>query len=122
MFLASTTLVTLRMTKTVENSLDYSLHNTVRHALFLPTSRESKYKAKAAVDTFFFRLGDVVAGLGIVFLMVDVLGLGVEAFAIVNLCLSLLWLVLVVRVGKLHDERTEERASRAAAGLRETAV
>src|SRR5262249_19804763 len=47
--------------KLFENSTDYSLHNTVRHALFLPTSREAKYKAKAAIDSFFLRLGDVLA-------------------------------------------------------------
>ena len=53
--------------ETSENSLDYSLHNTLRGALFLPTTRAVKYKAKAAIDTFFFRMGDVIAGLGIVF-------------------------------------------------------
>jgi len=31
--------------KTAENSVDYSLMNTVRHMLFLPTSREEKFKA-----------------------------------------------------------------------------
>jgi hypothetical protein len=36
-------------------------------ALWLPTSREAKYKAKAAVDTFFMRGGDVLQA-GIVFL------------------------------------------------------
>ena len=32
-----------------------------------------------------------------------------------------LWLWLAVRTGRMHDERTAERAQRAAAGLRETA-
>jgi hypothetical protein len=32
--------------KVSEKSLDYSLNNTARHALFLPTSREAKYKAR----------------------------------------------------------------------------
>jgi ATP:ADP antiporter, AAA family len=94
----------LRIAKTAENSLDYSLHNTLRHALFLPTSRERKYKAKAAIDTFFFRMGDVVAGLGIVFVLVEVLGLGVRAFAIMNVVLALCWIVLAARAGRLHDK------------------
>ncbi|HEY6175176.1 MAG TPA: MFS transporter, partial [Kofleriaceae bacterium] len=84
----------VRIEKTAENSLDYSLHNTLRQALFLPTSRDSKYKAKAAIDTFFFRMGDVIAGLGIVFLFVEVLGLGVRAFAILNVVLAACWLLL----------------------------
>ena len=94
----------VRVEKTAENSLDYSLHNTLRQALFLPTSRDSKYKAKAAIDTFFFRMGDVIAGLGIVFLLVEVLGLGVRAFAVLNVVLALCWLVLAARTGRLHDQ------------------
>lgn len=105
-FVANVT--TVRIEKTTENSLDYSLHNTVRQALFLPTSREDKYRGKAAIDTFFFRMGDVIAGLGIVFLLVEVLGLGVRAFAALNVVLALTWIVLAARAGKLHDEMTAD--------------
>jgi len=93
----------VRVEKTAENSLDYSLHNTLRQALFLPTSRDSKYKAKAAIDTFFFRMGDVIAGLGIVFLFVEVFGLGVRAFAVLNVVLAVCWLALAARAGRMHD-------------------
>jgi AAA family ATP:ADP antiporter len=100
----------VRIEKTAENSLDYSLHNTLRHALFLPTSRESKYKAKAAIDTFFFRMGDVIAGLGIVFLFVEVFGLGVRAFAVLNIVLAACWLALAARAGRLHDQLAQEES------------
>jgi AAA family ATP:ADP antiporter len=100
----------VRIEKTAENSLDYSLHNTLRHALFLPTSRAGKYKAKAAIDTFVFRMGDVVAGLGIVFLLVEVLGLGVQAFAALNVALAACWLLLAYRTGRLHDKLVAEQA------------
>jgi AAA family ATP:ADP antiporter len=103
----------VRVEKTAENSLDYSLHNTLRHALFLPTSRESKYKAQAAIDTFFFRMGDVIAGLGIVVLLVEVLGLGVRAFAILNILLAACWLVLAARAGRLHDKLAADQAGSA---------
>ncbi|HEU4729621.1 MAG TPA: Npt1/Npt2 family nucleotide transporter [Kofleriaceae bacterium] len=112
----------VRIEKTVENSLDYSLHNTLRHALFLPTSRDAKYKAKAAIDTFFFRMGDVVAGLGVVFLFAHVLGLGERAFAAFNIVLASCWLALAVGAGRLHDrlaaerERARERERKAQAG------
>jgi len=100
----------VRIEKTAENSLDYSLHNTLRQALFLPTSRDAKYKAKAAIDTFVFRMGDVVAGLGCVFVLVEVLGLGVRAFAVMNLVLAGCWLVLAARAGRLHDQLAADRA------------
>jgi AAA family ATP:ADP antiporter len=53
----------IRTVKIFENSLDYSLQNTARQALFLPTSRDAKYKAKAAIDTFFWRAGDVLSAV-----------------------------------------------------------
>jgi AAA family ATP:ADP antiporter len=111
-------LAMVRIEKTAENSLDYSLHNTLRHALFLPTTREAKYKAKAAIDTFFFRMGDVIAGLGIVFLLVRVLDLGIRAFAVLNLCLAVCWLALAYRAGRMHDEMTIEPAVPAEPGSR----
>ncbi len=50
----------IRWVKIMENGADYSIQNTTMHALFLPTSREAKYKAKAAIDMFFKRAGDVL--------------------------------------------------------------
>ncbi|MBL9016568.1 MAG: MFS transporter [Myxococcales bacterium] len=111
-------LTMIRITKTAENSLDYSLHNTLKQALFLPTSREAKFKAKAAIDTFFFRLGDVIAGIGIVALFVEVLGLGVQAFAILNVCLAVVWLLLARTAGVLHDELAAKQDAQAEAPAR----
>src|SRR5204863_2191242 len=51
----------VRVAKIFENGTDYSIQNTARQAVFLPTSREAKYKAKAAIDSFFWRAGDVLA-------------------------------------------------------------
>ena len=51
----------VQWTKVFENSTDYSVQNTTRQALFLPTSREAKYKAKQAIDAFFLRTGDMLS-------------------------------------------------------------
>ncbi len=56
-------LVLVKWIKGFENGLDYSLMNTTKGALFLITSREEKYKGKAAADTFFYRSGDTLAFL-----------------------------------------------------------
>ncbi len=45
----------------VQRSFDYSLLNTTRNALLLPMGREAKYQAKTAIDTFFYRAGDLLA-------------------------------------------------------------
>ena len=47
--------------KVVENSIDYSLNNTVRNMLFLPCTYEQKFAAKQAIDSFFVRMGDVLS-------------------------------------------------------------
>jgi len=80
----------IRIAKIAENSVDYSVQNTARHALFLPTSREAKYKAKAAVDSFFWRAGDVLSGLLV--LVGTQLALSPRNFATVNILLVVVWL------------------------------
>ncbi|TDG14826.1 hypothetical protein E2F43_00855 [Seongchinamella unica] len=53
-----------RYFKVAENSLDYSLQNTARQMLYLPLSRQEKYEARAVIDPFGQRLGDLLqAGL-----------------------------------------------------------
>ena len=95
----------IRWVKITENGADYSIQNTTMQALFLPTSREAKYKAKAAIDTFFKRAGDVLeAGLVKVG---SVLGLGVEGFAIINLVLTLIWLAVAFGIARAHRRHAE---------------
>ena len=79
--------------KIADNSVDYSLGNTTKQALWLPTSREAKYKAKQAVDSFFMRAGDVIQA-GIVFVG-ERLALAVPAFAAITLVLAAGWLGVV---------------------------
>lgn len=80
----------IRVAKIAENTVDYSLQNTARHALFLPTSREAKYKAKAAIDSFFWRTGDTISGL-LVFLGTQA-ALSPRGFATINVILVVVWL------------------------------
>jgi AAA family ATP:ADP antiporter len=95
--LAAPMLAVFRIGKTLENATDYSLNNTVRQMLWLPTSAALKYKAKQAVDTFFVRLGDVSSAL-LVFAGAELLGWSVRGFAVVNAGLSVLWVVLAVAI------------------------
>ncbi len=91
----------VRWIKTAENATDYSLQNTLRGVLFLPTTREQKYMAKQAIDTIFVRAGDALQALT-VFLGTTFLGLGTRGFAIFNVILVVIWLVLALRVGRQY--------------------
>jgi len=90
-------------TKVVEGSTDKSLNNTVNHILFLPTTREEKYKAKVAIDSFFKRSGDV---LSIVFIYVGTtfLALSLKQFAVLNVAVATVWLFLAYRIGKENQK------------------
>ncbi|HEY6221265.1 MAG TPA: translocase, partial [Candidatus Eisenbacteria bacterium] len=89
----------VRWVKTAENANDYSVQNTVRQVLFLPTTREEKYKAKQAIDSFFVRAGDVFSA-GLVFVGSQLLALKTSGFAMVNVGLVAVWLLLAFWIGR----------------------
>jgi AAA family ATP:ADP antiporter len=90
-------LAVVRWAKTAENSADYSVMNTAKQLMWLPTSREEKYKAKQAVDAFFYRIGDLAAA-AVVFVGTSWLSMGSRAFAMANLLFVIAWLLLAVRI------------------------
>jgi AAA family ATP:ADP antiporter len=94
--------------KVVENSTDYSLQNTLQQALFLPTSRDAKYKAKSAIDTLSVRLGDLVS-TGLVFIGAQ-LHFKTLSFALVNVAAGVLWIWIA-----LHLRRRQRSMAAAAA-------
>jgi AAA family ATP:ADP antiporter len=96
----------IRGAKLAENSLDYSLQNTTKNALYLPTSREAKYKAKQANDTFFVRFGDVLSA-GVVFAGTTWLGFAPREFALVNVALIAIWLVLAIVIGRMFQRQAK---------------
>jgi len=75
--------------KIAENSTDYSVMNTGKQMLWLPTNREEKYKAKQAIDTFFVRAGDMLAA-GVVFVGTQLLSFSVTSFACANIAFVLI--------------------------------
>jgi len=98
-------LAIVRWVKTAENSTDYSLQNTVRHALFLPLRREEKYAAKQVTDAFCWRAGDLLSAV-LVFVGTSWLSFGTKHFALVNLALVLLWLILAWEIGRENKRLT----------------
>jgi ATP:ADP antiporter, AAA family len=94
--------VLVRWLKTAENATDYSVMNTAKAMLWLPATRQEKYRAKQAVDTFFVRLGDVIS-TGLVAGSVFVLHVGPGVLAAVNAVLCALWLTVAWRLAAHHD-------------------
>src|SRR5262249_43432833 len=98
----------VRIAKIADNSTDYSLQNTVRQALFLPTTREEKYKAKQAIDTFFMRAGDVLSA-GLVFAGTNWFFFNVTQFSWVNVFFVLVCFFFAILIGRGYQQRTSDQ-------------
>jgi len=96
----------VQFAKVAEKGTDYSLSNTVRNMLFLPCTREEKYSAKQAIDSFFFRMGDVMSAV-IVFVGTNI-GLTASGFAKLNVALAAGFLALAVLVGRAYVGRKQK--------------
>jgi len=83
-----------------DNSLNYSIQQSAKEALYTPTARDVKYKAKAFIDMFIQRGAKVVA----VFLNIGVaVAFGVENvfwLSLVVLFLIVIWIMLVRYMGR----------------------
>src|SRR5690606_30145704 len=79
-----------------------------RETLFTTVSRAERYKAKAFIDTFVYRAGDVVGaqteGL------LGRLGMGLAAVAVFAVPLALVWMALGLWLGAA--QRTQAREER----------
>lgn len=99
----------VRIGKTLENATDYSIQKTTSQALFLPTSREVKYQAKAAIDTFFWRAGDFLQAL--VVKLAVAWELSIQQVSMLNVGIICVWLVIAYLIFQEHKRITGEGTS-----------
>jgi AAA family ATP:ADP antiporter len=94
----------IRVAKIMENSTDYSLMNTTRHALYLPLSAAQKYEGKTTIEAFFWRFGDL-AQAGAIYAGLNWFNFGIAQFALGNLFLSLVWLGVAWQVARIYAQK-----------------
>jgi AAA family ATP:ADP antiporter len=107
-------LAIVKVMKIAENSTDYSINNTARNVLWLPTTSEMKYKGKPTVDTFFVRIGDGMAALTVL-VGVQLLTLTTAMFSVLNIALVAVWLVVSGLVIREHRRISASAAANAEA-------
>lgn len=100
-------LALVKAAKVMENSSNYSVNNTARHMLWLPTSKEMLYKAKPTIDTLFVRLGDGMAALTVL-IGTRVVNFSTLDFIVVNIVLIVAWIMLCVYLYQ-ENHRWSER-------------
>jgi len=84
---------------------EYSVTRPTRELLFTISDRETKYKAKNAIDTLVYRGGDAIAGW--LFTGLKGLGLGLAGIAWLAVPLSLAWAILAVWLGRRQAALSE---------------
>jgi AAA family ATP:ADP antiporter len=112
-FLVAPILSVFFVAKVGESSLEYSLQNTARQALFLVSSRVEKYVGKTVIDTVVVRAGDALTAL--VVLAGSRAALSTKAFATLNLVLISVWIVVVFAIGRENSRRSGEGEAHLAA-------
>lgn len=85
----------IKVMKVVENSSNYSLNNTARHMLWLPTTKAMLYQAKTAIDTLFVRLGDGLAALTVM-VGTRIWTLDILHFLLINIILIVIWISVAI--------------------------
>jgi AAA family ATP:ADP antiporter len=94
----------IRWAKIAENSAEYSIQNTARQALFLRTSRQAKYKAKLAIDSFFARAGDALSAVLVFF--GTRFAFDIPHFAMVTAAFVVVWLVVTTAILRLRRSQS----------------
>jgi AAA family ATP:ADP antiporter len=102
-------LLIVKWMKIAENSSDYSINNTARNVLWLPTTPEMKFKAKPVIDTLFVRCGDGLAALTVL-VGVQVLSLSINLFFAFNVLLVAAWIAGAIVVIREHRRFAENES------------
>lgn len=92
----------------IQKSFNYSLNQPVKEQLYIPTTKDTKYKAKAWIDMFGSRLSK--GGASIINGMRGILG--AEGFVVFSLVVSFaligVWVMAALFVGKVHAQALRE--------------
>jgi len=87
---------------------NYAITRPSREMLFTVLDRETRFKAKPVIDVVLYRGGDVMTAWMFT-LLADKLGLGLTGIAVVIGAIAIAWVLVAIRLGRLYQERTEER-------------
>ena len=99
----------LILLEATNRAIQRGLTRPARETLFTVVGREDKYKAKAFIDTFVYRVGDVVGAQteGVL----GRLGLALGGLVSVVVPLALVWAALGIWLGRAHQRQAELASS-----------
>lgn len=91
----------------LDNAFNYSLNQSAKEALYTPTTRDEKYKAKAFIDMFVQRFGKVVAiGVSLTVTSVFTYFSSLRWLGLFTLAVVIIWIIAVRYAGRRFNELT----------------
>jgi AAA family ATP:ADP antiporter len=116
----SASLAALVVLQAAFSAIQRAIVRPARETLFTVVSREDKYKSKAFIDTFVYRVGDVVGSQ--VEGLLRGLAMGLTALVAVTIPLAIVWGALGVWLGRAQQQRVGDGSSPKRVPRREEAV
>src|SRR5437764_2930632 len=102
-------LVVLAVFQVVRRSTGFELLRPAREILFTVLRREDKYKAKSVIDTFGYRLGDIVGAWS--YKALHVVGLSLNAISFIAVPIIAAWCGLSIWLGRKQRHLAEAHHS-----------
>ena len=90
---------------TADNGFSYLINKSAKETLYVPTTRDETYKAKAFIDMFVQRFAKAIAvllSLSITMIFTDFSS--VRWLSVATLIVVIIWIFIVRYVGKEFDE------------------
>lgn len=103
-FLIVPTLLFATMMSASDNSLNYSINQSAKEALYVPTSKDEKYKAKAFIDMFVQRFAKVIAVAVNLVVVAYVSIEHVRWLSLVAIVVIIFWIGIARFAGKKFEE------------------
>jgi len=97
---------------TADSGFSYSLNQSAKEALYVPTSRDEKYKAKAFIDMFVQRFAKAIA-VGVSLLVTSLVGdfSGVRWLSALTIPLVIAWAFAARSAGRQFEQFSEGEES-----------
>ncbi|HEX3913845.1 MAG TPA: MFS transporter [Steroidobacteraceae bacterium] len=89
---------------------EYAITRPSRDSLYTVCTREEKYKAKSLIDTFIYRGGDATSG-SMFQLLTRGFDLGPAGVGWFGACISALWMLLALALGKSYERAGRQPAA-----------
>lgn len=113
-FMLFPSLLTGSALNTTDNAFNYSINQSAKESLYVPTTKDEKYKAKAFIDMFVQRFAKSLAvGLSLLITSIFAEFSAIRWLSLLSGAILIMWIIAARYAGKKFDELTRSQAKAA---------